>query len=143
MEPPETKLPAGLLDRATLRGNEWAWPIGDIPEVIEAARQANMVSIGGQLQLRLSSGATCECYWVEVDTFQSVSPDLPWNEGVEKTAAAAQSQFDDLQERYDFMAEAKSAFPLQCEDLEASGADPTSELCFVWYVEGKDAAQRG
>ena len=142
MNLPETRLPARLLERATLRGNEWAWPVGDVLEVIEAARQANLINIGGQLQLRLPAGATCECYWVEVDTFNSVSPDLPWSERVEKSAAAAQSQFQVLQEKYDFMAEGRSAFREQVEELEASGVDPTSALCFVWYVEGESAAQR-
>ncbi|HEX4737640.1 MAG TPA: hypothetical protein VH331_08770 [Allosphingosinicella sp.] len=142
MDVPETKLPARLLERATLRGNEWAWPIGDIPEVIEAARQADLISIGGQLQLRLPAGATCECYWVEVDTFQSVPPGLPWSERVEKTATAAQSQFQDLQQRYNFRAEGRSAFPEQFEELEASGVDPASALCFVWYVEERDTVER-
>lgn len=142
MDLPETKLPARLLERATLRGNEWAWPVGDVLEVIEAARQANLINIGGQLQLRLPAGATCECYWVEVDTFNSVSPDLPWSELVEKSAAAARCQFQDLQEKYDFMAEGRSAFREQVEELEASGADPSSALCFVWYFEGENAAQR-
>ena len=29
----------------------------------------------------------------------------------------------------------------QVEELEASGADPTNALCFVWYVEDESAAQ--
>ena len=56
----ELRLPHDLLQRASLRGSEYAWPIEDIPKVIEAARQANLASIGGQLQFRLPDGGTCE-----------------------------------------------------------------------------------
>ena len=139
----ETLLPAPLLERATLRGNERAWPIGDIPEVIEAARLAELVSVGGQLQLRFPGGGTCECYWVEVDTFKSVSPDLPWHERVEQTASVARSQFQDLLDRYDFIAEGRSAFDKYMDEFEASGGELNDALCFVWYVEAKeDAAER-
>lgn len=139
----ETLLPDQLLDRATLRGNERAWPIGDIPEVIEAARQAGLVSVGGQLQLRFPDGGTCECYWVEVDTFKSVSPDLPWPERVEQTAAAATSQFQGLIDQYDFAAEGRSSFGKYMDEFEANGGDLNDAICFVWYVEAKqDASER-
>ena len=53
--------PGQLLERATLRGNERTWPIGDIPEVIEVAKENDLASVGGQLQLRFPDGGTCEC----------------------------------------------------------------------------------
>jgi len=53
-----TLLAVDLLARASLRGNEYAWPIADIPMVIDAARAANLVSIVGQLQFRLPDGGT-------------------------------------------------------------------------------------
>jgi len=139
----ETRLPEQLLERSTLRGNERAWPVGDIPEVIEAARLADLVSIGGQLQFRFPNGETCECYWVEVDTFKTVPPDLPWSERVEQTATAAHSQFQGLRERCDFIAEGKSAFGKYLDEFEASGGDLSSAQCFVWYVQGpEDASDR-
>ena len=82
----EGALPPVLLGRASLVGNEYAWRVDDIPNVIEAARAANLVSIGGQLQFRLPDGGTCECYWVQVDTYQSVDRALPWKVRVERTA---------------------------------------------------------
>jgi hypothetical protein len=45
----KSALPPDLLARALLAGNEYAWPLADIPAVIEAARAANLVSVGGQL----------------------------------------------------------------------------------------------
>jgi len=133
----ETLLPEQLLKRATLRGNERAWPIGDIPEVIEAARQANLVSIGGQLQIRDPDGGTCECYWIEVDTFKSVSPDSAWPERVEQTASAALSQFHGLLARYDFIAECRRCFGKYLDEFEASGSKLSDVICFVWHVEAQ------
>lgn len=110
------------------------WPIGDIPAVIEAARAANLVSIGGQLQFRLPDGGTCECYWVEVDTYKSVDKALPWNERVVRTAEAASRDFAALQERFDFITEGRKAFPGYLGKLRADGRDTADAMCFVWYV---------
>jgi hypothetical protein len=133
---PETFLPAHIREHGTQRGNEWAWPIADIPDVIEAARLARMVSIGGQLQFRLLEG-TCELYWIEVDTSQVTSSDLPWQERVEQTASIALSQFQDLQKRFDFLVEGQSAFGQHLDEFRASGGDPRDAMCFVWYLEAQ------
>tara|TARA_R110002020_G_scaffold66473_3_gene174710 strand:- start:2096 stop:2329 length:234 start_codon:yes stop_codon:yes gene_type:complete len=69
-------LPQDLLDRGTVRGNEWAWPIAEIPSVIDACGRANMVNVGGQLQFRIPSGGTCELHWIEVDALKLVPPTL-------------------------------------------------------------------
>jgi len=61
MTPVELRLPRDFLRRAVVRCTECAWPIADIPKVIDAARQANLASVGGQLQFRLPDGGTCEC----------------------------------------------------------------------------------
>ena len=143
MASPEKLLPGQLLERATLRGNERAWPIGDIPAVIEAAKKASLVSVGGQLQFRFPDGGTCECYWVEVDTFKSVSRDLPWPERVEQTATAAHSQFRALVDQYDFRAEGRSTIGKYIEEFEAGGGDLHDAICFVWYVEGQHDAAEG
>src|SRR5688572_7821855 len=97
----ESQLPPEILAIGTLIGNEYAWPVNDIPAVIEAARRSNLVNIGGQLQFRMP-GATCECYWVQVDTFKVVPQDLPWAERVAKTADAAIYYFNQLQAEIDF-----------------------------------------
>lgn len=86
----ETLLPADIQQAACRRDNEWGWPPALIPQVIDGAEQSQLVSIGGQLQF-LMPGGTCECYWVEVDTYKSVSTELPWHNRVTQTAAAARS----------------------------------------------------
>lgn len=129
-----SRLPADLLSRASLGGNEYAWPLSDIPDVIEAARAANLLSIGGQLQFRLPNGGTCECYWVEVDTFRTVPKDQPWAARVQHAAVEALNAFRDLPNQYDFLAEGRKAFAEHLDALD----DPTSTMCFVWDVMSRE-----
>ena len=134
------KLPEDVIVRATLRGNEYAWRVGDIPIVIEAAKSANLINIGGQLQFRIPKGGTCECYWVEVDTYTEVSADLPWADRVSATAATALSQFQRLCNECDFVAEGRASFGEHLREFEARGGDLNEALCFVWYVKGQQEA---
>lgn len=140
MKHPEQLLPTFLIERATLRGNEYAWRLGDIPTVIEAARDASLISIGGQLQFRMPDIGTCECYWVEVDTYKDVSETLAWSERVTSTAKSALSQFNRLVEECDFIAEGRKAFAQHLLTFETQGGDLDDALCFVWYVESEQAA---
>jgi hypothetical protein len=133
-------LPAALLARASLRGNEHAWPVDEIPQVIEAARKANLVSIGGQLQFRLPNGGTCECYWVQVDTYQSVEKSLPWRERVERTAEAGARDFAALRSNVDFLAEARERFAEHLDAEVADGRDPLDSMFFVWDLLTEEEA---
>jgi|GWRWMinimDraft_6_1066014.scaffolds.fasta_scaffold04719_3 hypothetical protein len=142
MKPSEQFLPNDILDRSTLIGNEYSWTVGDVPRVIEAARLANLVSIGGQLQFRFPDGEVCECYWVQVDTFQSVPAELPWSERVSRTAEAAASQFQFLLEKYDFISEGRSGFARYLDAFEMQGGDLNEIMRFVWYVESEDEAEQ-
>jgi len=128
------RLPQSLRQRAVLSGNEYAWHLCDIPEVIEAARQANLINIGGQLQFLLPNDGICECYWVEVDTYRSVSISLPWTERVEKTASTALADFLHLSSKFDFVAEGRKAFNEHFQKLELQGYNPAESMYFVWDV---------
>ncbi len=128
------KLPAGLLSRASLRGGEYAWPLAEIPAVIEAARAANLLNVGGQLQFRLPDDAVCECYWVEVDTYRTVAKEQPWGTRVEAAASDALSAFNQLSDEYDFLAEGQKGFAEHLAALKAAGRDPEDAMCFVWYA---------
>ncbi len=129
----ETLLPPQLLQRATLRGREHAWPISDIPALIEAARYAHLLNLGGQLQFRFPD-ATCECYWVEVAPLKDLPPNLSWAERIDRAAQIAREDFSALQKRYDFLAEGRGSFSVPFEQFSASGHDPAEAMCFVWYV---------
>ena len=45
----EFKLPKNLLDKAIKSGNEYGWRKANVLEVIEAARQIPMATIGGEV----------------------------------------------------------------------------------------------
>jgi len=129
MKNAESFLSAELLQKASLRGKEYAWPINDIPEVIEAGRKAGLLNIGGQLQFRVTDGGTCECYWIDVDTYKTVSEKLPWNERVNLAADAALRDFQTLKNTKDFIKEGKESFAKQL-----NGENIEEVMCFVWYL---------
>jgi hypothetical protein len=131
----EHLLPKALIERASLRGNEYAWRSDDIPAVIEAARNANLINIGGQLQFRLPDGGTCECYWVDVDTFKSVPENLDWSDRVDRTAMAASADFAQLKAKYDFLDEGMRNFERRLKEFSKNGGDLNDAIWFVWYVE--------
>lgn len=136
-----TTLPEAILAKASLDGNEYAWRISDIPAVIEAVRQLNMINIGGQLQFRIPAeygSSICECYWVEVDTYKSVAETLPWSERVQKTAEVALKDFLDLQVKYDFLAEGRSEFGKHLKKVHELGGNAEDLMCFVWYACSSD-----
>ena len=128
------RLPAELLSRASLHSGEYAWPLSEIPTVIDAARIANLLNVGGQLQFRLPDEGVCECYWVEVDTYLRVSKEQPWETRVEAAAADALSAFNQLSNEYDFLAEGQRGFAQHLDALRAAGRDPQDAMCFVWYA---------
>lgn len=129
----EKRLPPEVLSKATLRGNEYAWPVDQIPSVIEAAHHAGLINIGGQLQFRAPEH-TCECYWVQVDTYKSVPKTLPHEERVDKTAIIALNDFNRLRRDVNFIAEGRSAFADVLRRYEAQGGALSEIMCFVWYV---------
>jgi hypothetical protein len=132
----EAKLPAEILVRATKSGKEFAWPIEDIPQVIEAARQENLLNLGGQLQFILPDGI-CELYWIEVDPLKKVPETLSWRDKVECSASEALAAFDTLRKERDFIAEGRKAFPDYLAKYEKAGGILNDVMRFVWYVDAQ------
>jgi hypothetical protein len=96
--------------------------------VIDTARDANLLNIGGQLQFRLHDGGICECYWVEVNIQAPINSN--WETQVAHSAAVALTNFQKLREKYDFAGEGRSAF-----GPHLTGVNPEDVMWFVWYVE--------
>jgi hypothetical protein len=128
----ELQLPAAILARASVHYGEYAWPIEDIPAVIQAAKAARLVSLGGQLQFRLPDGGVCEAYHLDVGVYEIGLSTLPWADRVDETAREATAQFEELKARADFVAEGRGFRDVR--DFEALGGDINSIMCFVWYV---------
>lgn len=129
----QDRLPSHILKRASLRGGEYAWLVNDIPLVIEAARAANLSSVGGQLQFGIPEG-TCECYWVGVSP--KIDKTLPWQQIVQSTADESLRLYRALRDRFDFLAEGTGFPPLDA--LKAQGGNPADYMCFVWYTLSED-----
>lgn len=130
----ELRLPEELLQKADLRGNEYAWPIDLIPAVIAAAQNANLLNVGGQLQFRFPDGGTCECYWIAVDTYKSVPANIPWKERVVLATEFALREFQALRKKHDFLSEGREHFAKHIDAYLASGRVLNEAMYFVWYV---------
>ena len=133
----EERLSKHLLEQANLRGNEYAWPLDAIPDVIEAIRAAGLLNIGGQLQFR-PDGGTCEAYAIEVDTYKSVPENIGWDRRGQLTAEVALHDFKELPSKWDFLQEGRlwaskhpDLFPLGDESIK-------STMCFVWYCADRN-----
>ena len=119
----DEKLPGELLQQASLRGNEYAWPLNLVPEVIRVGESLGLLNVGGQLQFRMPD-ATCECYWVEVDTYREVPREISWEDRVSKAAQIALEQFNALLRQFDFLAEGRKNFAEHIDKFSADGGDP-------------------
>jgi hypothetical protein len=84
------------------------------------------------LQFRFPN-ATCECYGVQVDTYQSVHKTLIWRERVERTAEASTNDFADLCSNVAFLAAGREGFAKQfdCDHHRGARSRCFDVLCLV------------
>jgi len=125
----ESPLPPGVAEGASLRGNEYAWPIGRFLLALAAAESHNLACLGGQLQFR-TPRLIYEMYWHDVSCHDR-EQDEPWPEYVRRSASEVRQRFIRLLESIDVQAElAQLSLNWKAED----GPAPSSEnLCFVAY----------
>lgn len=135
----ESQLPADILAKADFRFNEYAWRVEDLPEVIEAAKNLNLLNLGGQLQIRTKE-AIGECYWVATDPCANVPEDLPWEVRVRMAAELSLRDLTEIQAEFDFAQEISDAFPDPVADFIAAGGDLKSAIWFAWYVAAEETA---
>jgi hypothetical protein len=129
----EHLLPPSVLSKATLRGNEYAWPLAAVEEAVTAAAACGLANLGGQAQFRIPEG-TCELYWLSLDSGARLSHE-PWESYVARSAAEVLVQFTALRELTDFIKEALQ-WPV-LNQLYAQGVDLSQYLCFVLYFDTK------
>ncbi len=132
----ESRLPAEILAKADLRHNEYAWRVDDLPAVIAAAKDLNLLNLGGQLQLRTAE-AIGEVYWVAVDPCQNVPEDLPWDVRVRMAADFSLRDLAEIQAEFDFLQELRDAFPEPVAKLQEAGGNLEDALWFTWYVDAE------
>jgi len=102
------KLPKHLLDISILSGNERGWRKNDVLDVIEAARQVPIGTIGGQVQYITPTG-TCELYWLSYDSAARKSEE-DWITYCNRSAFECSEKFKRLL-TFDIRSEAIKSFP--------------------------------
>jgi hypothetical protein len=131
----EAILPPAVLARATLRGNEYAWPFEAVEETIFAAQASGLATLGGQAQFRIPDG-TCEMYWLDASASDRRDGE-PWSDFVARSAREVLAGFRQKVVPADFLAEARQ-WPILHEKIEA-GVNVMDYLCFVLYVQAAPA----
>jgi hypothetical protein len=119
-------LPPSIAKGASLRGNEYGWPISAFPEALAEARSLGFACIGGQFQFRLPD-SICEMYWLSADP-TSRRDDEPWSDFSNRSCLEVMSKFEELFSRTDFVKEAANW------KLDASAVET---LVFVAYFESE------
>jgi hypothetical protein len=125
----EHLLPSSVLDKATLRGKEYAWPLTAVEEAVTAAAACGLASLSGNAQFRIPE-ATCDLYWLSVESGRR-HPGEPWAKYVARSAAEVLARLTALRDRTDFTKEA-AQWPV-LNQLPAQGVDLNQYLCFVLY----------
>jgi len=125
-----SRLPADILARASLRGNEYAWRRSDLPAVFAAAEAAGVANLGGQVQFRLPGG-TCELYWHEFGASERRDGD-PWEAWVRRSREEAEATLSRIPSEEELIAEGLAQFDFLREKA-ADGVDVRESLCFVLY----------
>jgi hypothetical protein len=130
----EHRRPEGVLQKASLRGKEYAWRQADVREAVLAAEQTGLATLGGQTQFRLPDG-TCELYWLDFDA-SSMKTGETWQQFVDRSAQESLSQFEQMCQTVDFVQEGIRAFSILGEKAEAE--DIGLYLCFVIYFVSEE-----
>src|SRR5947209_8263097 len=102
----ERRLPPEILAKAIKSGCDWRR--SDIPSVIDAAQQAGLAVLGGQMQFVFSDGI-CELYWQNYD-LRDRDPGEAWPEYVARTTGECLAQFNRLIDTTDLVADARAQF---------------------------------
>lgn len=134
-------LPDDLLRRADVRWGELAWHPADVPAVIEAAKSANLVNLGGHLQIRTSSG-----YGESAYAYFHYNPESggPWHEQVERSATEALKFIQSFKGDDEFLDIGRESWPTLMEEAEAADRGRMSAVFFSWSLMSEmDATERG
>ena len=131
----ESRLPAEILKRATLRGNEYAWRRADLPMLFVAAESAEIANLGGQVQFRVPDG-TCELYWHSFNSSDR-RPGESTESWVSRSRQEAEASLLRVPSDAELVTEGLAQFEFLREKA-AEGLDVKETLCFVCYFAVPD-----
>lgn len=137
MKDAELNLPADVLAKAVVSGNEYGWRKGDVIHAVEAARSVGLAVLGGQVQF-VVPGATCELYWKEYGPTQR-KPGESWESfaarSVEETLVSLERVM-----KNDLVQEGVSNFSL-LRKWQAEGMNLEDQLLFIVYFQAEEEAE--
>jgi hypothetical protein len=119
-------LPPQLTEGASLRVNEYGWPISAFPEALAKARSLGFACFGGQFQFRLPD-STCEMHSLKADPTDRRDHE-PWSDFSNRSCSEVMSKFEDIISKTDFVKEAAN-WKLDARTVET--------LVFVAYFESE------
>jgi hypothetical protein len=119
-------LPSEIAKEASLRGNEYAWPISAFPDALAKARSLGFACLAGQFQFRAPDGV-CEMYWLSANSTDRHDHE-PSSDFSSRSCTEVMNKFEEIVSSTDFVKEAANW------KLDA-GAVGT--LVFVAYFESE------
>jgi len=122
-------LPVEVSLGASLRGQEYGWPIRAFPAAIAAAERYNLACLGGQIQFRFEN-AIYEAYWLTANSSERLPQEL-WSEYVRRSCREVETKFNDLVATLDVQ-RVINEWPA-LDALVTAGSDPLEALVFVAY----------
>src|SRR5678816_400999 len=129
----ERALPERLRMKASVSpGGEHAWRMGDVEEVLLAAKESGLACLGGQLQFQFPDGIA-EAYWSSLDPTER-QPNEPWEHYVDRSAQETLSKFRHVCRDTDFQKVARE-WDFIAQKMDAEGCDPKEYLWFPLYFE--------
>ncbi len=119
-------LPPEIANGASLRGDEYGWPISAFPEALAKAKSLGFACIGGQFQFRSADGIY-EMYWLSPDSTDRRDHE-PWSDFSSRSCSEVMNKFEELVSSTDFIKEAANW---------KLGARAVETLVFVAYFESE------
>lgn len=136
----EKYLPEQILQKASVRGKEFAWKKEDFIETILSAKGNRLASIGGQVQFRLPDHC-CELYWISFDSNDKTDNES-WDEYVVRSADEVIFKFKKINLEYDLIDEGYKSFQFLKDKVDKDGVVLADYLCFVVYFNDENTYYR-
>lgn len=133
-----SSLPEEIATHASLIGSEYGWQLSSFPDALTKAEIGSYACLGGQFQLRPTSGI-CEMYWLSADS-EDRQPGEDWGSYCNRSCAEVREKFGRLASDTDFLKES-ARWPHLHEAMSTETA-VREHLVFVAYFinEGEQLA---
>src|SRR5688572_4529971 len=136
----EKYLPEKILQKASVRGKEYAWKKEDLIEAILSAKKNRLASIGGQVRFKLPDGC-CELYWISFDSDDKIENES-WDEYVVRSADEVILKFKKINVEFDLIDEGYKSFQFLKDKVTNDGIVLSDYLCFVAYFNDENTYYR-